>query len=124
MRARTFQPSTTCADRARQAWVILVGKAMNRQSINYGDLGRLMFEKKSAGVLGQILGHIAFWCEERNLPQLNAIVVGAKCGRPGERIPLSLAEVDQERERVYKMKWQLLCPPTIEELDGAWMKRP
>ena len=122
MKARTFQPSTTRAERAIQAWVILVGKAMNRQTINYGKLAELMFERKAAGVLAQIVGRIAFWCDERKLPQLNSIVVGAKRGRPGDHIPLPLKEVDQVRERVYRKNWQVLCPPTVEELEEAWKR--
>ena len=123
MKAPSFNPKTTRAARAVQAWLVLISKAMNRQTIHYKDLGRLMFEKKAAGVLSQILGHIAYWCSDHNLPPLNAIVVGANRGRPGRYIPTKISRIDRERERVYRRNWYVLRPPSEAALVTAWKKR-
>ena len=51
---RQFNPNATSPARAVQAWQILVGKAMNRQTVTYEGLGELMFRRKAAGVLDKI----------------------------------------------------------------------
>ena len=40
---KRFNPNADMADRALQAWPILVGKAMNRQTVTYKGLSHLMF---------------------------------------------------------------------------------
>ena len=92
---RSFNPSATHAARAVQAWQILVGKAMNRQTITYEGLSRLMYGKDAAGVLNRILGHIAFFCIDSGLPPLTSIVVGKRRETPGEEIPIDPATIDE-----------------------------
>lgn len=106
--------------RAAQAWQILVGMAMNRQTTTYLGLSNLMFGHDAPGVLARILGHIAYYCEQSKLPQLNIIVVGKDRGTPGHGIPANVNETDELREAVYKCKWFDVVPPTAEELDDAW----
>ena len=48
---REFNPSSVHPDRAVQAWQILVGAAMNRQTYTYEILSIKMYEKKAPGVL-------------------------------------------------------------------------
>jgi hypothetical protein len=103
--------------------VILVGAAHNRQTIPYHVLGALMFNRRASGVLAQILGHIAYWCDDHGLPPLNAIVVGATRGTPGKYIPTPANQIDKERERVYRQKWYLLRVPSEAALLAAWKKR-
>jgi hypothetical protein len=59
---KRFNPSSLHSDRAVQARQILVGKAMNRQTVTYLGLSNLMYRKDAAGVLDKILGHIAYFC--------------------------------------------------------------
>jgi hypothetical protein len=66
---KTFNPTAEHPARAVQAWQILVGKAMNRQTVTYEGLSKLMYGKEAAGVLAGILGHIAFYCEDSNILQ-------------------------------------------------------
>ena len=66
-----FNPHSAHPERAVQAWQILVGKAMNRQTVTYQGLSRLMYRKDAGGVLGAILGHIAFYCEDNDLYQIS-----------------------------------------------------
>jgi hypothetical protein len=87
---RKFNPSSKNPDRALQAWLILVGRAMNRQTLTYEGLAQLMYRRNAAGVLDKILGHIAFYCIDEGLPPLTSIVVGKKRGAPGHDIPIDL----------------------------------
>ncbi|WP_404424226.1 hypothetical protein [Thalassospira australica] len=107
-------------NRARQVWLILVGKAMNRQTVTYKQLSELMFGKTAAGVLDKILGHIAYYCEDNDLPQLNAIVVNSKTGVPGDDIPLSSLDIHEVREKVYQENWYDIIPPHADELKAAF----
>src|SRR6266550_3260335 len=102
---RTFNPNSTHPARALQAWQILISKAMNRQTVTYGDLAYQMFNRKAQGVLAKILGHIAYYCQDNDLPPLTDIVVGKGRGTPGTDIPLDPAKFDSERERVYAYDW-------------------
>lgn len=115
-----FNPHATQAVRAVQAWQILVGKAMNRQTVTYELLSNEMFGKNAAGVLDRILGHVAFFCIAENLPPLTSIVVGKYGGVPGAAIPVNPAEMDQRREEVYRYDWYNLSPPTADELKAAY----
>ena len=117
---RKFNPSSNAPARAVQAWLILVGAAMNRQTLTYDGLAQLMFRRKAAGVLDKILGHIAFYCnDEKGLPLLTSIVVGKKRGAPGHDIPIDPKKIDSERERVYRYDWFNIYPPTADELRAA-----
>ena len=121
MTPKTFNPKATHPARAVQAWQILIGAASNRQTLTYRGLGHLMYGKKAAGVLAQILGHIAAWCTIRKLPELNSIVVGTGSGAPGHGIPLNAGvTTDAEREKVYAVNWYDLRPPTEAELLKAY----
>lgn len=114
-----FNPSSKHPERALQASIILVGAAMNRQTLTYEGLSVKMYQKKAAGVLDKILGHIAFYCIEQGLPPLTAIVVGKGRGTPGQDIPLDAAALDGARERVYAYDWYDEYPPTAEQLAAA-----
>ncbi|MCK9284899.1 MAG: hypothetical protein M0P39_11510 [Rhodocyclaceae bacterium] len=111
-----FNPSSSHPDRAVQAWLILVGAAMNRQTLTYEGLSLLMYRRKAQGVLDRILGHVAFYCNDNDLPALTSIVVGKKRGTPGADIPMDLERRDTERERVYAKDWYDIYPPSAEKL--------
>jgi hypothetical protein len=114
-----FNPSSKHPARALQAWIILVGAAMNRQTLTYEGLSVKMFQRKAAGVLDKILGHVAFYCIEQGLPPLTSIVVGKGRGTPGQDIPLEPAALDSARERVYAYDWYDEIPPSQDELAAA-----
>lgn len=114
-----FNPSSKHPARALQAWIILVGAARNRQTLTYEGLSVKMYQKKAAGVLDKILGHVAFYCIQQGLPPLTSIVVGKGRGTPGQDIPLDIAALDGERERVYTYDWYDEYPPTPDQLAAA-----
>jgi hypothetical protein len=117
---KKFNPTSTMPERAVQAWQILTGKAMNRQSITYLDLSRLMFGKDAAGVLDKILGHVAFYCIENHMPPLTSIVVAKGRGIPGSEIPIDLTTIDAQREEVYEFDWYDVYPPSKDALSAAY----
>jgi hypothetical protein len=118
--AKTFNPTSAHPARAAQAWQILVGKAMNRQTVTYESLSELMYRKKAQGVLAKILGHIAYFCSSHGLPPLPVIVVGKGRGTAGEGIPVEHQALDIEREKVYAFDWYNIVPPSEDELANAY----
>jgi hypothetical protein len=116
---RTFNPKAKREARAYQAWLILIGHARERRTLTYEMLGREMFGRPAQGVLGHILGCVAFYCMENDLPPLNCIVVGKGRGTPGHEIPESS---DRLREAVYAYRWFDLYPPLPEELAAAFAR--
>ncbi|HLX17160.1 MAG TPA: hypothetical protein VKS24_18400 [Bradyrhizobium sp.] len=94
--------------------------AKNRQTTTYLGLSQLMFGKDAAGVLAQIMGHIAFYCIDNDLPPLTSLVVGKGRGVPGEEIPIDPATIDQRREEVYGRDWYDVYPPSEEELAASY----
>ncbi|OOS00553.1 hypothetical protein B0187_01205 [Haemophilus paracuniculus] len=102
--------------RALQIWQILVGIAMNRQTITYQKLSNLMFHKNAMGVLGPMLEPVSRFCNENGLPPLTAIVVNAETGLSGDGIPTE-QNLNEAKEQVFKFDWYDIFPPTIEELE-------
>ena len=93
---------------------------MNRQTLTYKLLSEQMYQKVAAGVLDEILGHVAFYCKDNELPILTCIVVNLKKGKPGNAIPMSLKKVNAEREKVYAEDWYDIYPPTAKSLAAAF----
>ena len=117
---KLFNPSSPHPARAVQAWQILVGRAMNRHTITYEELSRLMYQKVAQGVLDRILGHIAYYCIDNDLPALTSLVVGKGRGTPGEDIPVNLTTIDEQREKVYDFDWYNVYPPSETELKESY----
>jgi hypothetical protein len=115
-----FNPSSSNPERALQAWQILIGNAMRRQTVTYLGLSREMYQKDAAGVLAKILGHVAYFCRENDFPALTAIVVNKGSGSPGVGIPADASRMDQIREEVYAFDWYDVVPPTTEQLAAAF----
>ena len=111
-----FNNHPTWSYRALQTWLILIGKAANRQTLTYGDLaGLLGFD--GASVLAHPLDRILCYCEVHELPPLTCLVVNQSTGLPGDG--LQIDNLHSDRERVYNYAWYGLIPPTPEELAQA-----
>jgi hypothetical protein len=93
---------------------------MNRQTITYLELSRIMYGRDAAGVLDDILGHIAFYCIDNGIPPVTSIVVGKGRGTPGADIPVDPEQIDELREKVYEFDWYDLYPPFESELKAAF----
>jgi len=104
--------------RALQAWQYLIGKAANRQIVQYDELSHLMGYSDNRP-LGVILGCIMFYCQQNDMPPLTLIVVN-QSGIPGEGFSAEeLENYHQRREDVYSFPWFKLVPPTIDEFQQA-----
>jgi hypothetical protein len=104
--------------RALQAWQYLIGKAANRQIVQYDELSHLMGYSDNRP-LGVILGCIMFYCQQNDMPPLTLIVVN-QSGIPGEGFSAEeLENYHQRREDVYGFPWFELVPPTIDEFRQA-----
>jgi len=120
---KRFNPTSTHPRRAAQAWQILVSAAMNRQTTTYRGLSVLMYGRPAQGVLDRILGHIAYFCLDNDLPVLTCIVVNQITGLPGADIPLSPRLQNSERERVFAENWYDIQPPTAKQLRAVQSAR-
>ena len=68
-------------ERASQIWAVLARAAKNRQTLTYGQVGKLI-GVPTAG-LGQLLEPIQSYCLIHNLPPLTLLVVQRETGLPG-----------------------------------------
>ena len=119
---KKFNPTAEHPARAVQAWQILVGKAINRQTVTYEGLSKLMYGKEAAGVLAAILGHIAFYCQDNDVPALTTLVLEKGTGKPSDGIPLEPTRIDEEREKVYQYDWYDVYPPFEIDLAAAYRR--
>jgi hypothetical protein len=109
------------AVRALQAWQYLIGKATNRQIVQYKEL-RILMDYQTSNPLTPALGCIMFYCEQNDLPPLTLIVVN-KAGIPGEGFTVEqIEDYHQRREDVFNFPWFKLVPPTVAELSAARKK--
>lgn len=106
------------AVRALQAWQYLIGKAVNRQIVQYEEL-RILMDYPTSNPLASILGCIMFWCEQNDLPPLTLLVVN-KSGVPGEGFTAeNLPDYHRRREDVFNYPWFKILPPSIKQLKEA-----
>jgi len=104
-------------ERAQQIWLILIGKAANKQLMTYKELAEILGYKGS-GVFADTLDHIACYCIQNNLPGLTCLVVNEETGVPGGGIPV--ADPEAERMKVFSNQWYKLFPPSPSELKEAY----
>jgi len=71
----------TRSERASQIWAVLAWAARNRQTLTYGQVGKLI-GVPTAG-LGQLLEPIQSYCLVHDLPPLTILVVQQEMGLPG-----------------------------------------
>ena len=78
-----------------------------------------MYGRQAAGVLAGVLGNIAHFCIDNDIPPLTAIIVGKRRGAPGTDIPVDPSSIDEERENVYRFNWYDIYPPSESDLKQA-----
>ena len=106
---RLFSEEPTEVNRAVQAWVILIGKAANRQTATYNELGRLMGLAGGSMRVPAIIEHISNYCDRNALPPLGVLAVSQQDGRPGQGPDYTGLEV--VREEVFRHDWFAMFPP-------------
>ena len=115
-----FETRPTAASRALQVWLVLIGKAHNRQTMTYGHLAELLGYER-AGTLAQILGRLYHYCSQNGLPPLTALVVNQQTGLPGEGLPD--IDLHAQREKVFTHQWYDQYPPTEDQLEEAYQNQ-
>ena len=93
-----------------KTYLILVGKATNRQTIRYGDLADQM-GLPAVGLGQSCLNPVYRFCEENGYPDLTTLVVRRDTGEPAEG-HFDRATLYREREVVYDFPWTDYAPPT------------
>ena len=108
-------------ERAAQIWPILTLSAVQRQTLTYEMLGRLIGVPRQG--LGQLLEPIQSYCIINSLPPLSALVVSDKSGEPGEGF-IAAALVPQAQAQVFNFEWLDEPPPDEEDLGAAGQDLP
>ena len=114
---RYFRDESTHPNRALQVWLILIGRAANRQTMTYRMLAEQLGYTR-ADFLAHILGHIMDYCAQTGLSGLTALVVYKDGGQPGAGFVS--ADPNVERERVYAFDWYSIFPPSPDELRTSY----
>ena len=100
---KRFDENRTAPNRAAQIWLVLIGKAANRQTMTYGMLADTL-GYGGAGTLAQILGRVLSYCQQEGLPLLTALVVNQRTGDPGPGLGLEPGDLSAEQERVFNYR--------------------
>lgn len=110
---------STRPTRALQAWIILISRARNRQTLTYSMLDELMsFGNPRA--LGPILDYILGYCKVNDLPPITILVINKNTGVPSN----DMGEFDfAQQESVFEFDWYSILPPSPEELDKAYKQK-
>lgn len=111
------------SERASQIWAVLAWAARNRQSLTYGQLGKLI-GVPTAG-LGQLLEPIQSYCIVQELPPLTVLVVQQESGLPGPGFTgASASEFAKAQAEVFGKDWLEHGNPQAEKLELAVQKLP
>jgi hypothetical protein len=113
----------TRSERACQIWGILAWLARNRQSINYGQLSKLI--RVPAAGLGQLLEPIQSFCIIEKLPPLTILVVQKETGLPGSGFTGAKAsEFAKAQTEVFEHDWLDYGNPQAERFEAAVQQLP
>jgi hypothetical protein len=111
------------AERASQIWAVLAWAAKSRQSLTYGQLGKLI-GVPTAG-LGQLLEPIQSYCLIKGLPPLTVLVVQQQSGLPGHGFTgASATDFASAQAAVFGFDWLEHGNPQPDILEVAVVERP
>lgn len=121
--ANELERAMNRSERASQIWAVLAWAAKNRQSITYGQLGKLI-GVPTAG-LGQLLEPVQSYCILKQLPPLTVLVVQQDSGLPGPGFTgASASDFARAQAEVFSTDWLELGNPQPERLEDAVKERP
>ena len=108
-------------ERASQIWAVLAWAACHRQSLTYGQLGRVTgcFQ----GGLGALLEPIQSFCLVHRLPPLTVIVVQQDTGLPGTGFT-GASDLALAQAQVFAFNWLEQGNPGSEKLEAATKALP
>ena len=93
-------------------WQVLISCAVNRQTIQYGQLAKEIGLRRGGFLIGPYLDGVADYCQSKCLPELTTLAVNKETGK-STRTRVKPEEVAQERERVFRTEWFKVTPPTF-----------
>ncbi len=103
--------------RSLQIWILLVCAARERRSYTYGNIANIL-GMGGAGVMAQFLGPIMHYCQRNGYPPLTVLVVNQETGLPGDGL-VTLEEINQDREMVFRFDWFGIEPPETTDFAQA-----
>ncbi len=104
----------TLEQRAQQFWSVLVFAAREQKLISYSRLSQMTGFCEPAG---PVLHYIYCYCKQHELPALNAIVIDAVTGQPGDECPGDFIHRPAQQSQVFLYDW--LQQPAPSEDDFA-----
>jgi hypothetical protein len=109
------------ATRALQAWQYLIGKATDRQIVQYEEI-RMLMDYPTSNPLSHVLGCIMFYCEQNDLPPLTILVVN-RSGISGDGFTAErIEDYHQRREDVFNFPWFKMVPPSMSNFRDAYVR--
>jgi len=104
----------TTFQRALQLWSVLVFAAREQKVVSYEMLGRMT---GMANEMGRELGHIYYYCKQKDLPLLNLLAVSKETGIPGDGCPEDLSSLPAQQARVFVYDWLGYGAPKVEDFE-------
>ena len=90
----------------------LVARATTRRTCHYGTLSDEI-DYGAPNLMGDQLRRISSFCAAHGRPDITVLLVSHAAGTPSAA---TVANVDQERERVFEFPWFQHLPPTLEDM--------
>jgi len=111
-------PTMSNPQRALQLWSVLAFAAVRRTIVTFEEVEGLIGIPKFA--LGQALGNLAQYCEDRKLPWLTALVVRGGTGKPPDELD-DMMDIQAEQWKCFQYDW-LKHTPALEDVEKPWQK--
>ncbi len=111
-------PSTmTYPQRALQLWSLLSLAALTRTIPSYEEAANLTGLPNNCA---HALGHIYYYCAQRDLPLLTSLVVDKHTGRRNADVLYDSIEIPTEHRRCFAYDWLKHGVPSLQELEDAY----
>lgn len=114
-----FEQLSSAPARALQIYLVLIGCAVNQQTIVYTKLAQRL-GLLTPTWLPSSLGHLADWCLREGLPPITSLAIADDTGEPGPGYPLPLDSLSAQQARVRKFDWYAIVPPTVADLERPY----
>ncbi|SRR5712692_2575285 len=111
-------PTMSNSQRALQLWSLLALAAMKRTILTYEEVAGLTGLPKYG--LAHVLGHVAQYCKDHNLPWLTSLVVHKGTGKPADNLN-EMMDVPAEQWKCFQYDW-LKNTPSLQEVEKPWKK--
>ena len=112
-------PIMSNPQRALQLWSLLALAASKRTILTFEEVAGLTGLPKQG--LAQVLGHIAQYCKDRQLPWLTLLVVRKGTGKPPVELYGMIKDVSAEQWKCFVYPW-LKNTPLLQEVSKPWQK--